>query len=908
MADEGQQGKSAISSVVEQFSGLAVRIFGFIAGAVGLLYSIGFAVVNISLLNYGVYEVALVRARYVSTGVFYLVFFIVLALGVLLSLFLVERRERGRPWASLALSAIPILVICFVLALGVWEFKGLLNFFSHLVQCLKGADPASVWRFGGLFSVHFLLWCLGVSFFVLVIIRRDRIPLLRDLLAQTDISTEGVPSGAERRPKARTASLVVWSLVGISVLVFLYYYGHSAYATFPPALGGGLPIVVQFSGEEEAISTLERLGIDREASGLTSKVALIAQTDTRYIVLVRDPVLERDVAVSFEKSFVHGIRYYPGEYYLSDEYAADKHTRDGRAYLDEGKLDAALAEFKEALWRVPGYVPALVGKGDAQVASEDYGAAIDSYKAALEEDESVAAAHYGLAQAFALSERPEEAVDSFRKAIEADETYREKAKTEVAFEAIKPYDDFLFLDLVFLGLENAAIWYGQAGDGQRGDGNWEAAVVEYTWAISLTHQIENKTGEADYRYRRAGVYLELDGVQDALKDYNEAVNLDPTNATYHFGSAEAYAAQEDFGSALVEYREAHTINPDYIAAWIGEGDAYLALGQDYDLAVESYTAAIALDRDNGMAYYGRARAGAFLGMSPEAKRDLRRAIILDPNCMEKAALEPAFDGIREEVEQVLSAAQRNQKGNLLVSEGKLEEAVNEYLAALELDPTGAAYYANLGDVYRKLQQPGDAAEQYRLAVEYDPENGSYHYRLAGLYYDQGDFGLAIEEYGKAVEFNDEDPVYYGGLGDAYRQEGRLDEAAGAYARAIELDESNASYHARLANVYQRQGNLEGAVTEYGEAVRLYDDNPAYHYGLAQAYRAQNKLQEAIQSYQAAIQRNPEYGDAYCGLGLAYQKSKQRQNAIEALQRCQDVSQDKELIEQARKALAELEGQ
>ncbi|UCH11340.1 MAG: tetratricopeptide repeat protein [Fidelibacterota bacterium] len=908
MADKKQQGELTIAGMVEQYSGLAVRIFGFVAGAVGLLYGIGFAVVNISLLRYGVYEVSLVRARYVSTGVFYLVFFVLLALGVRLSLFLVERRVIGRSWTSLALSAIPIGVICCVLTLGVWEFKGLLNFLSHFVQCLKGADPASVWKFGGLFSVHFLLWCLGVSFFVLLIMRRDQIPWLRDLLAQADISTEGVPSGAERKPKTRAASLVVWSLVGISVLVSFYYYGHSAYATFPPALGGGLPIVVQFSGEEESMAILERLGIDREASGLTRKVTLIVQTDTRYIVLVRDPVLERDVAVSFEKSFVHGIRYYPDEYYLSDEYAADKHTRDGKAYLEGGKLDAAVAEFKEALWRVPGYIPALVGKGDAQLALGNREEAIQSYEKALDYDESVAAAHYGLARAYALSEQAKQAVDSLRKAIDADETYREKAKTEAAFEAIKPYDDFLFLDLVFQGLENAAFWYGQAGDGQRGDGNWEAAVVEYTWAISLTHQIENKTGEADYRYRRAGVYLELDEDQDALKDYNEAVKLDPTNATYRFGLAEAYAAQEDFLSALVEYKEARTINPDYIAAWVGEGEAYLVLGQDYDLAVESYTAAIALDRDNGMAYYGRARAGALLGMRPEAMRDLRRAIILDPNYMEKADLEPAFDGIREEVERVLSAAQRNQKGNLLVNEGKLEEAINEYLAALELDPTGAAYHANLGDVYRKLQQPGDAAEHYQLAVEYDPENDSYHYRLAGVYYDQGDFDLAIEEYEKAVEFNDKNPVYHGGLGDAYRQEGRLDEAAGAYARAIELDESNASYHARLADIYQRQGDLEGAVTEYSEAIRLYDDNPAYHYGLAQAYRAQNKLQEALQSYQAAIQRNPEYGDAYCGLGLAYQKSKQRQNAIEALEQCQAVSQDEELIEQARKALAELEGQ
>jgi tetratricopeptide (TPR) repeat protein len=924
MADEEKQEKTTITDVVKDFSELAVKILGFVAGAVGLLYGVGFAVVNISLLCYGVYEVALVRARYVSAGVFCLLFFISLVVVSLACLTRVERIGEGRPRMRIALTAIPPCVFCYLLALvvgdrGLHNFRSVLDYFMHN-RSARGAFY-SVWELGKPLSSHFLIWCLGISFVVLLFVRRDQILRVKDLLSRVDTRAEWMPSGAGGKLAVFMSSFGAWSIVAIPLLiVLLYYYGHSVYATFPAALGGGEPILVQFSVEEESMDVLEKLGIDLEAPGLTEEIALIAQTDTRYIVLDRDPIMERDVAVSFDKSFVRGIRYYSKEHYLSHERVADEYTQDGLAYLERGEWDAAIRRFDYALWRMRDYIPAWLGKGRAQLALQDYDSAIKNYKDALDKidkeapgyDESSAALQYGRAQAYALSEQAKEAVGSLRKAVGADETCREKAKTEAAFEAIKLDDSFI--NLIFQSTENAAIWYGLEGDRQREAGNWEVAVVEYGRAISLTQEFGDEIAEASYHYCRAGVYLALDDSSQALTEYQTAIKLRSENATYHFDLAEAYAAQQKLESALFEYEEARKLKSDHIDAWIGEGDAYLALRRNYEDAVERYTAAIAIDRENSMAYYGRARARALLGKSGEAIQDLRRAITLDFTYVGRAKSEPDFQKIpEEEIQPVLSAARYNRRGNLLKGEGKPKEAIREYQTALELDPTNAAYHANLGDVYRQLKRLEEAEGQYQLAVGYDPENDSYHYRLAVIYYDlaviyhdQEKFSSAIEEYEAAVAINDREPTYHGGLGDAYRQKDRMKEAAGAYKRAIELDESNASYHAHLAEVYHYLGNREGAATEYSEAIRLNEENPAYHYGLAQVYGAQdNKLQEAIQSYQAAIKRNPEYGDAYCGLGLAYQKSNQPQDAIKALAQCLDMSQDEELRKQASAALAEL---
>jgi tetratricopeptide (TPR) repeat protein len=999
MADKKQQGESL---PIEKFIQRIATIFGFIAGAVGLLYGIGFAVVNLSLLRYGVYEVTLVRARYISAGVFYLVFFTLLVVGSLGSLALSERiiqRPRTEPrsqssrrelWLSLRLSFLLIIVICLVLALGVWEFSGLLNFVSQLRQYFAQSTDFYLVResLKMLLSVQFLKWCLGVSLFVLLVARWHQIPGLRDLLSRADTGAEGVPLAAFK------ASPVVYSITGLLLLLLLYYFGHSAYATFPAALGGGLPIVVQFSATEADLAELSQLGIhvDPVRPGRTQRVALIAQTDKNFIVLVLDPILKQDVAVSLPKSHVDGIVYYPDEYYLNDEYVAEKSTQDGRVLLDQDNpdIDAAIDAFGKAKQRITNYVPALLGLGDAYqlkgqqgdakawydeankyicdyldiqtvsalgdayVSLEEYDLAIAVYQRALppenqenvtgnigcpdnkvlSDDQSKALIHYKLAQTYTRSQQYSKVADVLRKAIELDETaqekidYRQKAKTDPVFDQDKVRLDTEFLETIFASVSDAVTWYGAEGDRLRDENELETAVVQYTWAISLTLQLKDYDSleEARLRFRLAGVDLMLwDGAntedrasyqKEAIAQYKKSVDLVPGNPAYRTGLADAYRQIDDLDQAIATYLEVISpttnldyANPEYVPAWIGLGEAYLRRGQDEDSqrANECFAQAFKLQPENGQAYYGCARAEASLGNISAARQCLRRAINLDANLIERAKKEPVFDQISD-LSEIVSATQSFKEGNQLASEGNLEEALEKYKDAIAKDDKNAVYHASLGDICFTLQRLSEAETEFNNAIDLAPENDSYHYRLAGVYYEQGKFDSAIEEYERALAINDENPTYHSGLGDAYRQMGMLDKAAEAYQQAIRLDQSNARYHARLADIYYRQGNQEDALGKYLDAIDLDEENYMYHYGLARVYYARDEPQEAIQSYQAAIERNPEYGEAYCGLGQAYQKSKQRQDAIGAFEQCRDMSQDEGLRKQAAEALAELGAQ
>jgi tetratricopeptide (TPR) repeat protein len=1030
MADKRQQGEFP-SIDIENLIKHVAAIFGLIAGAVGLVYAIGFAIVNISLLSYGVYEVALVRTRYVSAGVAFLVLVTILAvLAIATRIFTTKVLGRfGKsPTVVLMTSIVILFILSFLLA---WLSLGWRSeVFREAWKAFRPAFEATR-EFGLLegyeeleknVTVRLTIWCFLVSALFLFVIS-DKPRFLKKFVGyfspvvstksdadQSDNTTEtssddsrpeaqrdgeGSDNDSESNPIRRAVERHLrWPIVAMLLVMLLYFYGLKAYATFPAALGGDLPIVVQFSATEADLAELSQLGIDVDPvrPGRTQRVALIAQTDKNFIVLVLDPILKQDVAVSLPKSHVDGIVYYPEEYYLNDEYVAEKYTQDGWVLLEQGNpdIDAAIDAFEKAKRRIPNYVPALLGLGkaykdkgeqdeakawydeakryicdyldietvsalgDAYVDLKKYGLAEEVYQGALppENQENVtgnigcldnkvlsdvqskALIHYELAQTYTLWQQYSKVADELRKAIELDETaqekidYRQKAKIDPVFDKDNLRLDTEFLETIFASVNDAVTWYGAEGDRLRDENELEAAVMQYTWAISLTLQLKDYDSleEARLRFRLAGVDLLLwDGAntevkasyqKEAIAQYKKSVDLAPDKPAYRTGLADAYRQIDDLDKAITTYLEVISpttnsdyANPEYVPAWIGLGEAYLRREQDQDSqwANESFAQALKLQPENGQAYYGCARAEASLGNIPAATKCLRRAINLDANLIERAKKEPVFDQISD-LSEIVSATQSFQDGNRLASEGNLEEALEKYKDAIAKDDKNAVYYASLGDIYFMLQRLSEAETEFKNAIDLAPENDSYHYRLAGVYYDQGKFDSAIKEYERALAINDENPTYHSGLGDAYRQMGMLDKAAEVYEQAIRLDQSNASYRARLADIYYRQGKQEDALRKYLEAIRLDEENYMYHYGLAQVYYARDEPQEAIQSYLAAIERNPEYGEAYCGLGQAYQKSKQPQDAIDAFKQCRAVSQDEGLIQQAEEALAELEAQ
>ena len=93
-----------------------------------------------------------------------------------------------------------------------------------------------------------------------------------------------------------------------------------------------------------------------------------------------------------------------------------------------------------------------------------------------------------------------------------------------------------------------------------------------------------------------------------------------------------------------------------------------------------------------------------------------------------------------------------------IDEGRYAEAAEAFRRVVEMQPTLAPTWANLGHVYNKLKKPADAVAAYRKAIELDPGNATYYQDLGHVYSDMGEAGKATEMYRKGLELTgDQDP-------------------------------------------------------------------------------------------------------------------------------------------------------
>jgi tetratricopeptide (TPR) repeat protein len=80
----------------------------------------------------------------------------------------------------------------------------------------------------------------------------------------------------------------------------------------------------------------------------------------------------------------------------------------------------------------------------------------------------------------------------------------------------------------------------------------------------------------------------------------------------------------------------------------------------------------------------------------------------------------------------------------------LQEIIEAYSKAAELDPQSAGALVNLGTVFFNGHAWADAEEQYRRALEIDPHYALAHFNLGNLYDEQGDCPGALEHYREAL--------------------------------------------------------------------------------------------------------------------------------------------------------------
>jgi tetratricopeptide (TPR) repeat protein len=145
-------------------------------------------------------------------------------------------------------------------------------------------------------------------------------------------------------------------------------------------------------------------------------------------------------------------------------------------------------------------------------------------------------------------------------------------------------------------------------------------------------------------------------------------------------------------------------------------------------------------------------------------------------------------------------------GVAYVKEGRAEEAIKEYLAAIKIKPDFAEAHYNLGVAYDKEGRTEEAMKEYITATKIKPDYAEAH----------------------------------SNLGILFKQTGRLEDSIREFQFAITLQPGNADLHYNLGQIYYQHGRLEEAIQEFKATLRLNPEDTDARVSLEAAMKLKSK--------------------------------------------------------------------
>jgi tetratricopeptide (TPR) repeat protein len=162
----------------------------------------------------------------------------------------------------------------------------------------------------------------------------------------------------------------------------------------------------------------------------------------------------------------------------------------------------------------------------------------------------------------------------------------------------------------------------------------------------------------------------------------------------------------------------------------------------------------------------------------------------------------------------------------LVQLGRADEAVYHFEKALEMNPKHVWAYDNLAALYVKMGKADKAITNYKKLLEIDPNYAAAHNNLGTVLFQKNEVTEAVAHFRRAIEI---DPAYsaaYYNLGIALRRSQRTDEALIEFRKAIEVDPSNAQAQRTLGNTLLQLGQFDEGLAHLEKAREIESRQPS----------------------------------------------------------------------------------
>ncbi|HEY2546932.1 MAG TPA: tetratricopeptide repeat protein [Candidatus Acidoferrum sp.] len=155
----------------------------------------------------------------------------------------------------------------------------------------------------------------------------------------------------------------------------------------------------------------------------------------------------------------------------------------------------------------------------------------------------------------------------------------------------------------------------------------------------------------------------------------------------------------------------------------------------------------------------------------------------------------------------------------LAKHGHTAEAIQNYRAALKIDPNLPGLHFELADMLNVSSDPGakeEAEKEYKEALAVNPLDEQSECRLGDIAVQKNALKEAYDRYTRAVQLRPDDPEASIGLAKVLMSMDQPQKAEPLLEHAIQLDPTSAVAHFRLSTVYRQAGRTADAKHELAE--------------------------------------------------------------------------------------------
>jgi tetratricopeptide (TPR) repeat protein len=338
---------------------------------------------------------------------------------------------------------------------------------------------------------------------------------------------------------------------------------------------------------------------------------------------------------------------------------------------------------------------------------------------------------------------------------------------------------------------------------------------------SLRQQIESHN-------RKAAEYLKENRPDLAIPEFRAIVALDPNNVDARGNLGVVMFFQGDYTSAILQLRAALKSRPTLskIQALLGIGEKRTG---DLNAARRDLEEAFPKVQDEKI----RIEAGMELIEIYSGTGDLDKAaaIVTDLRRLEptnEVILYTAYRIYSDlAAESMLSlsvvdpnsARMHQAMAHELAKRGNTAEAIENYRAALKIDPQLPGLHFELAEMLKTLstvEGRQEAESEYKAALQANPFDEQSECRLGDIALQRDDLKEANERFTRAIQLQPNDPEASIGLAKVFMTMDQPQQAEPLLQHALELDPTSAMAHFRLSTLYRQTGRTAEAKHEFEE--------------------------------------------------------------------------------------------